>query len=125
MGLRSQIGGNVNISNEVPTTLVGKFLQALQNPAMGLHPLGMAMGGMTKLGLKGLNQIGTGKVSPALDVEALQQLMRSAQPAEKAVQNVAPQSRGVSGLADALREMQPVSFKDFPLLVRGKMFPQR
>ena len=125
MGLRSQIGGNVNISNEVPTTLIGKFLQALQNPAMGLNPIGMAASGITKLGLRGLNQVGTGRVSPALDVEALQQLLRSAQPAQKAVQNVAPQSRGVSGLADALRGMQPVNFKDFPLMVKGKMFPQR
>lgn len=125
MGLRSQIGGNVNISNEVPTTLVGKFLQTLQNPAMGLNPIGMALGGVTKLGLRGLNGVGTGRVSPALDVEALQQLMRSVQPVEKAVQNVAPQSRGVGGLADMLTDLVKPSFKDFPLMVKGKMFPRK
>jgi hypothetical protein len=85
----------------------------------------MAAGGITKLGLRGLNSVGTGRVSPALDVEALQQLMRSVQPAQKAVQNVAPQSRGVGGLADMLSNIVRPSFKDFPLLVKGKAFPQR
>ena len=64
------------------------------------------------------NQIGSGKVSPVIDIEAIQQLIHSLQPEQRAVQNVTSQLRGVEGLADMLTAITRPSFKNYPLLGR-------
>jgi len=52
------------------------------------------------------NQIGSGKVSPIIDIEAIQQLIHSSQPEQRAVQNIAPEFRGVAGLKQFLENLK-------------------